>query len=173
MNHQLEDNDSNNGFSGEIWGSALWFIMHIISFNYPIKPTNSNIMHYYSFFKNIQNILPCSVCRKHLKETYKKHPLTAKVFKNRKSLTKYIYNLHNIINTQLNKKNIISFDDIINFYENLRSRCIKNKITKETSECNNPVFEGIKSRSIIRIIPRNDKCESLKISNQCILKKIL
>lgn len=172
MLNVLDDTDeSNNGFSGEIWGSCLWFVLHIISFNYPKKPTNKDIIHYYTFFKMIQYILPCGMCRKHLKENYRKK-FSINVFKNRKSLSKYVYKLHNIVNKQLNKTYIPSFDDVSNFYENLRSKCIKNKQTNEKLECINPNYEGIKSKSIIRIIPRNTQCKTLEINPICILKKI-
>jgi len=172
MLNVLDDTDeSNNGFSGDIWGSCLWFVLHIISFNYPKNPTNKDIIHYYTFFKMIQHILPCAMCRKHLKENYKKN-FSINVFKNRKSLSRYVYKLHNIVNKQLNKTNIPTFNDVANFYENLRSKCIKNKKITEKFECKNPNYEGIKSKSIIRIIPRNTICKTLEINPICILKKI-
>jgi hypothetical protein len=35
-------NNQNNGFMTSIWGPAIWHFLHIVSFNYPIEPTNKN-----------------------------------------------------------------------------------------------------------------------------------
>ena len=105
-NNIFNDNDYNseNGMMPFIWGPALWHFLHTISFNYPINPTLKDKKYYYRFIKYLKYILPCKDCRDNLKNNFKTMPLTPNVFKNRLTLSKYIYKLHNLINIQLNKK---------------------------------------------------------------------
>ena len=58
-NFSLEEYNSNDGFPGEIWGSCLWLFLHIISFNYPCKPSIKNKLYYYSFLKIFVLIFFC------------------------------------------------------------------------------------------------------------------
>ena len=47
--------------------------------------------------------------------------------KNRETFSRYIFDLHNHINTMLGKKNTISYQEVRSRYENFRSRCSSNK----------------------------------------------
>ena len=172
-NFSSDDYNSNDGFSGEIWGSCMWFLLHIISFNYPCKPLKKHKMYYYSFFKILPKILPCGICRDHLEETYKKKPLSINIFKNRKTLSKYVYQLHDEVNKQLNKTKSMSYKDVSNFYENLRSRCLISSKNSNKLDCDTPSYKGIKSKCIIKIVPRDKICDTLSIDNKCILEKII
>ena len=96
--------NSNDGMITYIWGPAIWHFLHTISFNYPIDPTLKNKKDYYEFIKNLKNILPCKYCRDNLKNNFKILPLLMKVFKNRDSFSKYIYDLHELINKMLTVK---------------------------------------------------------------------
>ena len=49
--------------------------------------------------------------------------------KSRDTFSKYIFNLHNHINTMLGIKNTLSYEEVRERYENFRSRC-SNKKTK-------------------------------------------
>jgi hypothetical protein len=55
---------SENGFNSRIWGPHLWKVMHILSLNYPLKPTRVHVDAYFNFFKSLCTILPCATCRK-------------------------------------------------------------------------------------------------------------
>ena len=50
--------------------------------------------------------------------------------KNRTNFSKYVYRLHEIINTMLGKKSNLSYCDVRNLYENFRARCASDKIYK-------------------------------------------
>jgi hypothetical protein len=100
-----------------LWGPSFWNVLHILSFSYPDEPTNDDKKNYYTFYYNLQYILPCEHCRDNLKKNYKILPLTAEVFKNSDSLSKYIYKLHELINKELNKKTTLTYEDIKNKYE--------------------------------------------------------
>ena len=42
--------NSNDGMLTSIWGPPLWHVLHIISFNYPVKPTTKDKDNYYNYF---------------------------------------------------------------------------------------------------------------------------
>ena len=47
-----------------------------------------------------------------------------KTMKNRKTLSKWLYLLHEEINNMLGKKSGLTYDDVRNRYEMFRARCI-------------------------------------------------
>ena len=97
-----KDYNSNDGMITFIWGPALWHVLHTISFNYPINPTMKNKIDYYKFIKNLKNILPCKYCRDNYEKNLKILPLTVKTMKNRESFSRWLYEIHEIINKNLN-----------------------------------------------------------------------
>jgi hypothetical protein len=128
--------------------------------------------------------LPCGACRKNLSNNLKNYPLTTKHMKNRDSFSKYIYNLHEIVNKMLEKKSGLSYCDIRERYEHFRSRCIdkkpkiystfsktlKNIKEKHEKGCTEPLY-GEKARCILNIVPQEQKGESLQIDEKCIKKR--
>ena len=50
------------------WGPRLWYVLHLITFNYPENPSFIDKQHYETFFLSLQNVLPCSICREHYKK---------------------------------------------------------------------------------------------------------
>jgi hypothetical protein len=165
----IDDYNSDNGMITSIWGPPFWHILHTLSFNYPLKPTNKQKKDYFNFYNNLKNILPCKSCRDNLKIHYDKYPLTDNVFKNRTNLSKYVFNLHEIVNTLLNKKSNLTYDKVRDLYEQFRSRCVDDPSLLIESGCTEPVV-GIKSKCTLYIEPYN-KNKSLIIDPKCIRKK--
>lgn len=181
------DFNSDNGMLTKVWGPPLWYFLHTISFNYPIKPTYENQKNYYNFFFNLKYILPCKYCRENLKKNFKETKFSLKVFKNRETLSKWVYNLHNHINTMLGKEKYSSYNEVRESYENFRSRCslknnkkkclrnlvIKHNNKKEIKEkgCITPLY-GIKSKCCLTFVPATSKKETMKIDKRCLVKKI-
>ena len=114
---------SGDGMLTAVWGPSMWHYLHIMSFNYPNKPTLADKKNYRNFILNLQNVLPCKYCRENLKKNFKFHKLTMAVMKNRHTFSKYIYELHEIINNMLGKKSNLSYCDVRDRYEHFRSRC--------------------------------------------------
>jgi hypothetical protein len=124
----MDDNDnSNNGLITKIWGPGLWLGMHSISFGYPKEPTEEQKKNYKEFFILMGNVLPCSYCR----DSYKKFistgntELTDDVMKNRESLTRWLYNLHEAVNKKLDVDYGVTYDDVVKRYESYRAKCNK------------------------------------------------
>lgn len=182
----LKDYESNDGFLTSVWGPAQWHILHTISFNYPVNPSQEEKNNYRNYILSLQNVLPCGACRKNLKNNLKSYPLTMDHMKNRNTFSKYIYNLHEIVNEMLDKKSGLSYCDVRERYEHFRSRCVDKtpkvyskfsktlKTRKEKKEhekgCTEPLY-GKKARCILNIVPQEQKGESLQIDDKCIKKR--
>ena len=170
----FSENDylSGDGMMTSVWGPPMWHVLHTISFNYPIQPTEKQKKHYYNFYKNLKNILPCKYCRDNLTKNLSNHPITMAAFKNRESLSRWVYELHEIINGMLGKTSGLSYEDVRDRYEHFRSRCLVNdsKKTKIEKGCTEPLY-GVKTKCVLSIVPKDDKSKSFKVDPKCILKK--
>jgi len=171
------DYSNKNGMLTFIWGPSLWHYLHTMSFNYPIEPTKQDKKHYRDFVLNLENVLPCGKCRKNLKKNFKRLPLTMENMKSRETFSRYIYDLHEVVNTLLKKQSHLSYEDVRERYEHFRARCLGNKkeVIKELEKsdlgCTEPVY-GEKSKCILRIVPEKTKCETLEIDNRCMKQKV-
>ena len=97
--------------------------------------------------------------------------------KNRDSFSRYIYNLHEIVNKILGKKSNLTYCQVRDRYEDFRARCTQEKpklfrFTRKNRErgCTEPLY-GKKAKSIIRIVPEEKKCKTLQIDKKCIKHK--
>jgi len=127
MNNKIfneHDYNSEDGMLTSVWGPSLWHTLHTISFNYPIKPSKEQKNFYKDFFTNLKNVLPCKYCRDNYVLNLKKYKINSKVLKNRESFSRWVYNLHEHINTNLNKKSGLSYEEVRDRYEHFRSRCL-------------------------------------------------
>jgi hypothetical protein len=172
--------NSNDGMLTTVWGPSVWHYLHTLSFNYPVKPTMQDKKHYRDYILLLEYVLPCGKCRKNLYKNFKKLPLTMKQMESRATFSRYIYDLHEVVNKMLCKKSNLTYDDVKERYEHFRSRCTKslNKIKirktikkrKKEKGCTEPLY-GEKSKCILRIVPQKEKCETLEIDNKCIKKR--
>jgi len=172
-----KDYMSGDGMMTSVWGPPIWHMLHTISFNYPITPTDKQKKDYYKFYKNLKNILPCKYCRDNLTNNLKELPLTLDIFKSRDTLSRWVYKLHELINTMLGKKSGLCYEEVRDRYEHFRSRCIesidnKTKIEKSKIEkgCTEPLY-GVKSKCVINIVPKDNRITSFKMDPKCVLKK--
>lgn len=169
--------ESDSGMLTTIWGPPIWHFLHTMSFNYPVEPTTTQKQQYRQFILSLQNILPCGKCRKNLQKNLAKHPLMAKHMQSRDSFSRYIYQLHEVVNEMLKKKSCLTYDQVRDRYENFRARCLKDPKTGEMSEpqvkengCVEPIY-GVKSKCILKIVPQEVMCPSLTVDSKCISKK--
>lgn len=179
----FKDNDykSNDGMLTSIWGPPLWHVLHSMSFNYPVDPKSEDKKHYRDFILKLKWTLPCGKCRTNLVNNFKKLPLKISHMKSRATFSKYVYDLHELINTMLGKTSGLTYEDIRERYEHFRSRCVETKeerkkrlseIKQIESGCIKPMY-GSKSKCVLKIIPDEEKCDSLLIDEKCIKKRIL
>lgn len=154
--------NDNNGMLTTVWGPPLWHFLHTMSFNYPVNPTCQDKKHYKDFICGLTHVMPCKTCRDNLKKNLKKNPITP-YLKNRHTFSKYIYNLHEILNKYLNKKSGLTYNQVRNRYEHFRARC--NTTKKSHIGCAKS-SRTKKTKSVINIVP-NSKCKTLKIDSRC------
>jgi hypothetical protein len=178
--YKKKDYNANDGMITSVWGPALWHYLHTMSFNYPVKPSSEEKKHYRDFILTLQHVLPCKYCRINLKTNFKQLPITAADMKNRETYSRYIYNLHELVNKMLNKKSNLTYCDVRERYEHFRARCTDakpsifkfSKFTRKKKEkgCTEPLY-GTKSKCVINIVPQNTKGASIKIDKLCIKRR--
>lgn len=181
------DFSSGDGFLTTVWGPAQWHMLHTISFNYPVSPTEAQKRQYRNYVLTLQNVLPCKYCRINLKKNLKALPLTMAHMKNRETFSRYIYELHEVVNKMLGKTSGLSYCDVRERYEHFRARCTqdkdpftdkqiatavhktqKSRAHKQLEKgCTEPLY-GKKARCILKIVPQEEKGASIQIDQKCI-----
>jgi len=179
-----KDYNSGDGMLTTVWGPSMWHFLHVMSFNYPVNPTKEDKINYRNFILSLQNILPCKYCRMNLKINLKQLPLTMNSMKNRETFSRYIYNLHELVNKMLHKNSNLSYCDVRERYEHFRSRCtdapiklfkykkinLNNKTRKKEKGCTEPLY-GKKSKCIIKIVPQDNRSNTFQMDKKCIKSK--
>ena len=122
-----KDYYSGDGMLTTVWGPSMWHYLHTMSFNYPVNPTSEDKKHYREFMMSLQYVLPCKYCRQNLKNNYKVYPLTASDMASRDTFSRYVYQLHEMVNKLLKKKSGLSYCDVRERYEHFRSRCTEDR----------------------------------------------
>ena len=172
--------NSGEGMLTSVWGPSLWHYLHVMSFNYPVKPTKQQKKHYKNFILNLRHVMPCKYCRINLRKNLKAHPLRQCDLKNREKFSRWVYGLHEHVNKMLGKKSGLTFCEVRDRYENFRSRCTEkeikkkiiklNKTRKKEKGCTEP-FYGKKSKCIIKIVPKDKKGKTFQMDKKCIKKR--
>ena len=100
--------------------------------------------------------------------------------KSRYTFSKYIYDLHELINTMLGKRSGLTYEAVRERYEHFRSRCsqqgnpkTRRKTRKKSSRkkktengCTEPIV-GEKSKCVITIVPKNEKVDTFNMDKRC------
>lgn len=172
------DYNSGDGMLTTVWGPAQWHFLHTMSFNYPVNPSPEDKKNYRNYVLSLQNVLPCKYCRMNLKTNLKQMPLKMSDMKNRETFSRYIYNLHELVNKMLKKHSGLSYCDVRERYEHFRSRCTNekpkifkfkklDKTKKREKGCTEPLY-GKKSKCVINIVPQDEKVPTMQIDEKCI-----
>ena len=180
------DYNAGDGMLTTVWGPPMWHYLHTMSFNYPVSPTPEDKKHYKDFVLNLRYVLPCKYCRMNLKTNLKTLPLNMSNMENRDTFSRYIYDLHELVNKLLKKTSNLTYCDIRERYEHFRARCTEekpkvfkflninkiNKINTKTKKkgekgCTEPLY-GKKSKCVLNIVPQDEKGKSIQIDKKCI-----
>jgi hypothetical protein len=174
--------NANDGMVSSVWGPPFWHYLHTMSFNYPVEPTPEDKKHYRDFILNLKYVLPCRFCRQNIRTNFKHLPLTMDKMKNRETFSRYVYDLHELINKMLKKDSGLSYADVRERYENFRSRCTdekpklyklsdlsktKKRSGKKEKGCTTPLY-GKKSKCIVSIVPQEERGETFQMDKKCI-----
>ena len=180
--YSKKDFKSKDGMLTSVWGPSLWHYLHTMSFNYPVNPTNVQKKYYKQFIMSLKYVLPCKYCRMNLRKNLKAVPMTDTVLKNRDNFSKWMYDLHEHINTMLKKKSGLSYEDVRELYEHFRARCSETSVDKIVEElkkiknkkekgCETPLY-GHKAKCVIKIVPKENKEKTFQMDKACIKKKV-
>lgn len=165
------DYNSNDGFSVSNWGPLIWNSLHIISFNYPVNPTNDDKNHYHEYLMSLQYVLPCGACRINFPKNLKAAGYNRDKLKNRDQFSRFIYNLHNVVNQMLGKPKYLTYEQIRDRYEMFRAKCNSSTETPINTRfetgCTRP-NNNIKSQSVINIVPLRINRETFIIDKKCL-----
>ena len=173
-----------DGMMTSVWGPSMWHYLHTISFNYPVEPTETQKAKYRELIMNMKHTLPCRHCRENLVKNLKMCPLTAAALKNRDAFSRFVYNLHETVNTMLCKRSGLTYEEVRDRYEHFRARCptaakmSKNKTRKhkkslskkqnqtrrvKESGCTDPL-RGTRAKCVIKIVPKTKKCKTFQMN---------
>lgn len=101
----------------KLWGPHFWFILHLISFNYPDNPSTPDKDNYKRFYESVGDILPCSLCKRHYKNYISQFPISIHL-DSRIDLITWVIQVHNFVNQSLNKP-IYTVKNVLDIYANL------------------------------------------------------
>ncbi len=176
---------SGDGMLTTVWGPSMWHFLHTMSFNYPVVPTHQQKKHYMDFILNLRNVLPCKYCRMNLTNNLKSKPIKMCHMASRDTFSRFVYELHEIVNKMLGKKSGLTYCDVRERYEHFRSRCTQetpkifdfSKIGKtgekgKTPEkgCTEPLY-GKKAKCVISIVPQEVEVPTFQVDDKCIKKR--
>lgn len=131
----------------KVWGPHAWDFMLAVAMTYPDNPDEETANNYKNFYYSLANVLPCIVCRDHYRQNLQELPIE-NYLGNSKLLSKWIVQIHNIVN-RINKKKIIGYEEGLKlFYENNKNRLEK----KNNFKVNYWVVAGISITSILVIV---------------------
>jgi hypothetical protein len=125
VDQKVVDKNASNGILTKIFGPPLWEALHCITFGYPLEPTDEQKREYKSHFTTLQYVLPCIFCRRSYAEYISTEPtkLTDEVMTNRETLTKWLYLLHERVNSKLGVRYGVTFEQVKDKYESYRAKC--------------------------------------------------
>ena len=105
------------GYQASVWGPGMWFFLHTMSLNYPLKPTQADKRKYAQFLRSLGHVLPCSSCSEHCKDYFQKYFDEDAVLSSRESLAKWLYEFHESVNMRLDKGPSGDYTSIMSIYE--------------------------------------------------------
>ena len=109
-----------NGIQSNVWGPPLWFFLHSMSLNYPNRPTAKDKERYHGFILSLRYVIPCRICRENFISNIDKMAFSKQHLKNRETFTKFLIDLHNIVNKETGKKRV-PYAKALSYYESFRA----------------------------------------------------
>lgn len=101
----------------QIWGSDYWKLLHLITINYPINPSDKDKKNFENIIKYLPYVLPCPICSSNFIKHVKYIPLK-KSQSSRNDLVTWMIDLHNLVNISLDKK-CITQKEAQNYIDNM------------------------------------------------------
>lgn len=108
------------------WGPPAWQFLHTITFGYPDEPDEEIKEDFWQFFRSLQQVLPCANCRRHYRKKLRqaeglRHTLQDP-FASRRQLSQWVVELHNAVNKQ-NRKEEMLYSDVYKRFNDTAKVC--------------------------------------------------
>ena len=84
------------------WGNSVWYFIHYTALNQPNLLTRDIALSYKNMMNSLTVLLPCEMCRGHLKQHLQDFPID-NYLRTNESLFEWTFQLHNKVNISLNK----------------------------------------------------------------------
>lgn len=97
-----------------MWGPIYWAFLFSTVLGYPLEPGIDIQSAYWRFFRLLDQVLPCNICRVNYAEHFREIPLNFYLY-SRKALMEWLLILHNDINKSLGKSPL-TLEEAINKY---------------------------------------------------------
>jgi hypothetical protein len=104
---------------------------------YPNNPKLEDKNNYKNFFLSLQNVIPCSICKKNYIRHLIEHPIDNHL-ENRTKFVHWVIDIHNMVNAETGKK-ILSYDLVMKKYSDAYNKIIK--LENDDSMCVNDCIE--------------------------------
>jgi hypothetical protein len=131
----LNNTHAGNGMMTNVWGPAGWVFLHSVTFGYPMdpdafdhnleQPVGTTRERYLQFFESCAFVFPCRYCRESYQRFIQEDPVSGSL-KDRASLTRWLWRIHERVNEKLGKKGI-TYEELVRRYETYRATCNKDK----------------------------------------------
>lgn len=110
----FETSDDREDIDPDVWGPAMWKVIHMISVGYPkSSPSIEAKVSAHKFIHSLMFLLPCDKCRENFVKEIEKFPLLDRHLENRELFGRYLVNLHNTVNRRLGKRFDYTWDDVL------------------------------------------------------------
>lgn len=150
--------NSKDGMQSAIFGPAFWMSIHLVSFNYPLEPTEVDKKNYHNWLMSIGKVLPCRYCRENFENNLKTAGYSDLALQSRDAFSRFCYDLHCVVNSMLNKKSP-PYETVRDQYEMFRAKCLSEdqkkelRIDKKELGCIRPIHNGERGKCVIKVIP--------------------
>ncbi len=94
-----------NNITKKRWGNAVWYLIHFLAKSLPKRISESEAISYKAMIVCLQNLLPCEVCRTHMKEHLREFHIDD-YLKSRDDIFEWTVILHNKVSQSLGKHQI-------------------------------------------------------------------
>ncbi len=88
----------------DTWGSSFWITAHTVAAGYPKTPTSEEQKQFKIYFDTFEHILPCKECKENWKLVVEQRPLTDAALTTTVTLSRWVLDVHNLVNEKLGKK---------------------------------------------------------------------
>lgn len=174
-----------------IWGSPMWTAIHLVSFNYPVHPTEAQKRDYSRWLALTGKVLPCIEARRKF-ETHvwralpqrSKHNIDRKVtdsnhidkwlilsgvMNSRYRFSHFCYRLHREVNETLERDTPHDYLSVCDMYEGYRAGCLTSKQKKENAQLGheNGCTEAKSGRKKVKSALKMVKTRSASAWRQC------